>query len=509
MVYDPAINHPEGEWGEPRSLLPLENPTLLDTAQEMADAARFPMQFGAPIRAKDPWSCDPRVLPFLAWEWSTDLWKQDWDLDKKRYVTSISLAMQRKKGTLLGFQQYVRVAGGELLRCDSPPLRSFPGRSMTADEYASWLATFKQLRSYEYSKRGNSQFALFFTKQKVVALAGAADPTGAGTAEGDLPGTSAGAVTTVAGFYPKPSQACLLSIDMSLYRGNQTYVYDPAGNKLSEVDVFTTTTPLGGPGKVLTEGAQYNVAVVPGSLADCWFLNHFPKDSQNTRAILMQSGVAGFFPVSYDLIAKRTVTTLTDEADYGSDNIVFTSVPVAPGLQPISIKPKQVMQIGQAKIADFFPSSSAKQVWPVRDGAAFAAEGAWGYFLTQDMSRFNIYTVLYLYNPVTNSAPPKMPPTARMFCDVSYFQYPAYQAYMRVAAYGTLPKVAMPFFYCGGYLYESDLTLMWDVVTAVRACKSARDLVLVDTQTYAIATPNAALRCGTIACGSEQPILEY
>ncbi len=497
-TYVPGINTPETNWGDAASLLP-PNETVLDHAQEMTDAERYPLPFGAAIRAKDPYNCDIRLLPFLAWERNVGVWQTEWDNAKKRYVTAIATPMHKMQGTKTGIEQYVNIAGGKVIDIVAPPSLAFPGRSMTDAERAAWLATFQQLRSYEYALPGFSQLTIFLTTQKIVAL------DGSDNYSGGLPGTPAGPVqTTPTGkFYPVPDQACLPYLDLSPYLGNKTYIYNPDGTNY-EIDTYTQETP-GADGEV----TLYEQAVLPDTMKDALFLNNFTVDAKlqlanpGTSPWLIYNGQAGYFLTALDFMVKRVVTTLSDMADYGSDNLIYTSVPVTPGLAPITIKPELVMQEYPESMGD-----TVLNTFPLMaNGMCFVVNERPGYFLTEDMSRYHLYQLLYLYNPQPGAAPPKMPPDARCFLDNTYIWFPAYTALVRAEIFSTLPRCALNVAFTSGYLVDPDMSLMWDVVESVRAAKSARDLILVDTRTYDIATPDVALLCGAIICGQAVPIL--
>ena len=52
-----------------------------------------------------------------------------------------------------------------------------------------------------------------------------------------------------------------------------------------------------------------------------------------------------------------------------------------------------------------------------------------------------------------------------------------------------------------GYLVEPNLTLLWDVVGAVNAASSARDLMLVDTSVYGVVTAGIGVVAGAVIAG--------
>jgi len=432
----------------PRSLLPPNNPTKLDVAQEMTDAARYPLDWDAVLRAKDPMRVDAPLLPLLAWERSTDLWRADWPLAKKRHVTDIAFEMQRKKGTRAGIEQYVEVAGGQCLSIAAPPLMCFPGADPTPEETAAWLARFAQLRTYKYSEYGNDAFAIFLTEETMRPLC-LTDGT--------------------------PRYWCLHEIDATQYLGSHTTLWQNGVE--TPLSALAATT-----GQAQGSVADYRIIVLPADLAGVWFLDSSPSVSVD--------GEIAYTPSSYDPVAARTISFVTDGNDYGANSGIFTSVTVSPGLDLVTIKPTMVAQPAPTKSGD----------WYLDARAAVLSDGELALFPTSDdRAEYNLYEVLYLYDP-SNPGPISMAPGSYCYLDNAFFQFPAYTAIVRVAVTGTLPAAAFTN-YVGGYLVDPDLTPLWDVVGAVRSAKSARDLVLVDSNVYGVVTAGVGVFAGAITAG--------
>jgi hypothetical protein len=186
------------------------------------------------------------------------------------------------------------------------------------------------------------------------------------------------------------------------------------------------------------------------------------------------------------------------------DNVVLATQIVTPGLDPISVTPERIFETGTASICTWFNGVIPQK--PFGSKRAFMINGRLRYFCTVNQASNFVFDVIYLYNPEDNAAPLIMPPSARFFPDTpkSFCRYPAYNAYVRVAIYGTIPRWRMMFYRTGrGYLGTADFQFYYDLIEAVRASKAARDKILVDTKTYAVASTRSVqpLRCGTITCG--------
>jgi phage tail P2-like protein len=433
----------------PVSLLPPNNPTKLDLAQELTDAGRYPLDWDAVLRTKDPMRVDLPLLPLLAWERSTDLWNTNWPVSKKRYVTDIAFEMQRKKGTRAGIEQYVSVAGGQCLSIDAPPLMCFPGADPTPEETAAWLAGFDQLRTYRYSRDGFAPMVVFLPDDEWFSTCFPSDDS-----------------------YFVP----LVDIDVSQYLGNQTYLWQN-GIQTPLSDLAATVAQPDG------TVADYRIIVLPTDLSDVWFMEATPPD--------IVDGAVSYTPSSFDPIAARTISIQTDGTDYGANNGIFTSVTVAPGLDLVTVKPAQVMQDAPTKPWDWY-LDAPPDVLSTGDFALFPT--------SDDRSEYNIYQGLYLYDP-NSPGPVSMAPGSYSFLDNCWFQFPAYTAIVKVAVVGQLPACALTDFIDGFYLIDPDMSPLWDVVDAVRAAKSARDLVLIDTNAYSIVTAGVASIAGAITAG--------
>ena len=97
-------------------------------------------------RSRDPWACPEHLLPFLAYDFSVDIWHDGMSATDKRFVIARAIEMHRIKGTREGLRQYVETAGGELTRAVTPPEGIFLDEGPTSAQRQEWLSRFAQIR---------------------------------------------------------------------------------------------------------------------------------------------------------------------------------------------------------------------------------------------------------------------------------------------------------------------------------------------------------------------------
>nr|WP_281421479.1 phage tail protein I [Chelatococcus asaccharovorans] len=130
-----------------------------ELAHELTDAWRWSqLDPHWIVRQTSPLTCDPTVLPVLAWDRSVDLWDNSWPIEKKRHIASISFQLHRAKGTLGGIKAHVSIMGGRIIKATVPPAKTFLMPKLTDEERQSFLARFPQLRIYPYRVREQDRF---------------------------------------------------------------------------------------------------------------------------------------------------------------------------------------------------------------------------------------------------------------------------------------------------------------------------------------------------------------
>lgn len=135
-----------------RILLP-SNATRYERAHDGTDAARWPLDVEVIRATKDAMRCPEELLPLLAWERGVDIWDDRWPIEKKRHVVDQAYNLHRLKGKIEGVRRYVSLSGGKLVGAIVPPDKTFLAPALTAEERASYLARFPQLRIYMYRAR--------------------------------------------------------------------------------------------------------------------------------------------------------------------------------------------------------------------------------------------------------------------------------------------------------------------------------------------------------------------
>lgn len=148
MIQPPAL--PQGP------LLP-PNSTPLERAIEAATATRHPLPVHLVADARNPDTCPPELLAWLAWDLSIDIWQDEWPVEKKRSVIRNALALHRLKTTPAGIKAHVELAGGAVVDMVRPPAREYMRRGMTDAMREEWLDSLPQIRIYPYFKRATGR----------------------------------------------------------------------------------------------------------------------------------------------------------------------------------------------------------------------------------------------------------------------------------------------------------------------------------------------------------------
>jgi hypothetical protein len=125
-------------------LLPQNATPLLRTfAMAMGRIQDIPVPIDT---AKQPLIVTASFLPFVAWEYSVDVWFTKWPEATKRAIAQRSIQLHQRKGTLYAISEYIRYAGGVVLGVTRPPMTVFSGPSLTRAQRQAWLATLPQVR---------------------------------------------------------------------------------------------------------------------------------------------------------------------------------------------------------------------------------------------------------------------------------------------------------------------------------------------------------------------------
>lgn len=77
-------------------------------AEALADIQRVPVLLR---QLWNPYTCEARLLPYLAWAFSVDRWDPTWSTEAKRDVIATSFYVHRKKGTIAALRRVVEPLG--------------------------------------------------------------------------------------------------------------------------------------------------------------------------------------------------------------------------------------------------------------------------------------------------------------------------------------------------------------------------------------------------------------
>ncbi len=136
------------------------NRTAFEEAADLTGARIDEIPVDLPTLVR-PYGVAAAHLPWLAWALSVDLWDADWPEDKRRVLTARALPMHARKGTAASIAEHIRIMGAEPRRFIVPPAKTFMVPAYTAEERATFLARFAELRVYPFVARGTYRFAHF------------------------------------------------------------------------------------------------------------------------------------------------------------------------------------------------------------------------------------------------------------------------------------------------------------------------------------------------------------
>tara|TARA_R110002012_G_scaffold321621_2_gene550177 strand:- start:16244 stop:16861 length:618 start_codon:yes stop_codon:yes gene_type:complete len=77
-------------------------------AEALAEIQRVPVLLH---QLWNPYTCEARLLPYLAWAFSVDRWDPAWSTEAKREVIATSFYVHRKKGTIAALRRVVEPLG--------------------------------------------------------------------------------------------------------------------------------------------------------------------------------------------------------------------------------------------------------------------------------------------------------------------------------------------------------------------------------------------------------------
>jgi phage tail P2-like protein len=138
------------------------SPNATSYERTLADQVNQILNLDVPIRELwDPWKCPERLLPYLAWALSIDIWDSSWPLTKRRSVVANAIKHHQIKGTLKAIETYVDLVGGKIIKATTPPAKVFSGASLSKDQREAWLAKLPQVRIYQRYLLGAAKRRIF------------------------------------------------------------------------------------------------------------------------------------------------------------------------------------------------------------------------------------------------------------------------------------------------------------------------------------------------------------
>ncbi|OHV85806.1 phage tail protein I [Ensifer sp. LCM 4579] len=94
------------------------------------------------------------LLPWLAYRFSTDIWREEWSAEKRRDVVAQQFDLHRLKGTAEGIRRMVELVDAEIKQIIVPPKRIFAMPAIGKAARNAWLARMPQIRVYLANNKG-------------------------------------------------------------------------------------------------------------------------------------------------------------------------------------------------------------------------------------------------------------------------------------------------------------------------------------------------------------------
>ncbi len=381
-------------------------------------------------------------IPFLAWERSTDLWDRDWPIEKKRAAAKAWLRLHRKRGTLAGIEEAVRLFGAEVVAARVPPDAIYPDPSMTREERDRYLARFRQLRFFRFRTRGQATFGAY---------------AGSGFRR---PRLFAGG-----GFY-------LTFTDARLRVGRRAFVFDPLTGQeqpVNRADRVAITDRRG--------AVEFDLVSLPGQAGRGLFAGRVLPG----RTFAIDTG------------ARRRIYSVVIDREYVETISALHISGALPTAQPIDVRARQTRTPGQRVAGQLFPGRAPGKV-------AFlgrAGDGAARAFLPRTSAGLRIFDAVFLFDQ--DRLPDRR--SARTFAGQFRLGQAPFHARLTLDVQGRRSPFAFQQF-VGGFFLRTSKKPLRQAIEAVRQSKALRDKVLVTAKTTRPVTVADGVRIGTIKVGT-------
>lgn len=422
------------------SLVP-QNATPMERAfsRASADQPRLPSELLGTLY--DPMACPERLLPYLAWAFSVDIWTEQWSTEKKRAVIAASPSLHRLKGTKPGLEKHFDIVGARLVRLRQPPAKFIPDAALTKAEREAYLARFQQIRVYPYRSRGSATYQAY------------------ANSGGRFRRLFAGP-----GFWPAQSDAIGRI-------GRRAYLYEPrTGEEIPIVRVVRQMV------EETREAVSFEQFRLPGKAGFGMFAGRSPRARQ----------------FSIDTGARSRIHAMTIRSAYDSRSDVLHLVGILPSEQPIDVRPRKVALTGQRMFGQLFTRLGGKP-------AAFvgrAGDGRYRLFLPAGTAGDRIFDQVYLHD--AERLPDKR--HARTFAGASFLGLPAHHLVATVRLRGRRTRFAFSGF-AWGFIVASSRAPVDDAVMAAAVSKAAAEKVLLRTRTMRAVTAGDRLAQDSVTVG--------
>lgn len=394
----------------------------------------------------DPQRCPEHLLPYLAWALSVDIWRDDWPVERKRYVCAEAFTLHRLKGTIEGFRRHIRLVDADLAGYIRPPDKFFPERAYSAAERRRFLARFQQLRVYKFRDRGTATFGAY---------------TNSGYR---LPRLFAGQ------FFPAVS-------DAEARWGPQGYLYEPRTD--TEVKLKTLRRRL-----VETDGTAVDIErhLIPARHPFALF-----GGGRQRRQLF-----------AYDVDSRSRVVELQRETTYTRTDEFRQLKTIQPAGKLIRAQPREVAEKGVIRTGQMFPGdvyrrTRERQAHPL---APQVARKSAKIFLPETTAPTRIYSQLHIHDPQRLSGRR----SRTSFAGYVRLGLPAFHGVLKVDATERVSKFAFGRF-VGGYLVTAAHRKLHDSIDAARISKSFRDKIQVTSRIHRAVKVGDARLVGEVRVG--------
>ncbi|MEO1720991.1 MAG: phage tail protein I [Pseudomonadota bacterium] len=438
-----------------------------------------------------PQEVDAKLLPWLAWALSLDIWDDEWPERVKRAAVAESYALHRERGTLSGLRRVARLGGAELVDAEVPPGKVFVAPAWSEADRAEWLRQFDELRIFARRSRGTAVGAML--------------PAQSPAARKLFIGGSAGS-----GVFPNTSDA--------VRRTNpRAFVVRPDG---SEEEL---------PASAIDPGADFIDQVNRQGGAIGATLRLTRRSPRGTGAILGASsfiGSASATPLDRGA-ARRTYTASVNDTVSGERTGQWA---IYPGTRLVSAQAERVAESGTQKGAmlgstflgpflrrveapSYDPPWLAEGV-PWDDGAQWRDRAFWvddasdglvlarpTAFTVDHYADERLYRRTHLYRPGQGGRGRG----SSAHLGAMRLGVPAHEAIIRLRARGRRSRQQAGAF-VSGFLMRSENRALRTTLEAMRWAKSARDRVHVTTKTHAPVTAGGSIYAGQVTCGEWRAI---